>query len=397
MSNDLEEEDLEDLEEKENIDKKLKKKKKQKIHKPNILTSKLDLIVLPKIQELPTLNIVHLIPCYKCIVVSYNIINTENFTYNIYLNDILQKTTAKTTIALYNLEFKLYNLTIIATRNQEAYTIKTSFTTLSKLSKTCKNYGYYHANNLYQDLPCPTEWTTTNQITLMNSICDDVLKTDTNMIVDTRWIFFGGPLGQFDTNWEKNWLQVKSKLIYYIHKITSFYLDEPFWALQLSSETLQKWADIIKQDFPNTPLLIILAYPLIIDGPDKYKDKVVPYGNITIPKNIDYIGYDQYDVTQEQIYNNHTIMQNIAKCSNNQKIFVISQGYQLDKTKSVLQLDSENLMNNANYFNLCNANEEIIGNLVFTYNFIENCLGSKNLEDTYEFQQFVGKLIKNNI
>jgi len=55
------------------------------------------------------------------------------------------------------------------------------------------------------------------------------------------------------------------------------------------------------------------------------------------------------------------------------------------------------IKNSAYCFNLSNEDPDVVGNLVFIHSMTDSRLGSKNLPDTYKFQQFIGKAVKDVI
>jgi hypothetical protein len=358
------------------------------------------------------------IPCHESLIVRFHVVGCSPTEFHVRVDDmstgknVYNIRTNKTTVAIYplcssNSNNNNYCLTITSVEEGESQiTNQRRFRLLDRLPTSLKHIGYYHAatqckdyGNIYKDKVSACDWTTTNQIFIDEEILSLAEKSNTQVMIDTRWMFFEGTPCTFVSNWKIRWEHnYKPLLKQYERTISCFMLDECFWSLGLTDERLQQWITILKNDFPTIPLLLIFAYPLLFDGGvDTFKDKLVPIGHIHIPKQIDWIGYDKYGMDEEEMYKNHEILKKVSMSSNDQKLVVVAQCARIDTNQTLEEADATCLINNAYYWNLCYEDKDIIGCMFFLHSVGENneWLGAKNLPDTYAFQQYMGKKIKN--
>ena len=133
--------------------------------------------------------------------------------------------------------------------------------------------------------------------------------------------------------------------------IGAFYLaDEPYWN-HISFEELNLTATLIKNTFPNVPILLIEAYAVL----DEFK----------VPQAVDWIGFDQYDTIDPTTDQNYQV--NWAKITdlaekNNDSIIVIMDTQWREYYQSDAGIRPEDMSKIAlNYYNLSLSNERVIG------------------------------------
>ncbi len=198
-----------------------------------------------------------------------------------------------------------------------------------------------------------------NRVNLMNSHC--VLP-----IVHIQNIFYEAvdtlaPSGEnFDliSNFTNRWNTFKTTNISILDstKIGAFYIaDEPFWN-GLTFLDLDTVCSIVKADFPNIPIMLIEAYPLL--------------SSLQVPTTVDWLGFDEYGIFNPGT--DPTFLADLAllksKRSNpNQEIFLTiddqwlpfygAAGFTPDTIRFMVQ----------NYYDLAASDPEIIGLLGYLW------------------------------
>jgi len=133
-------------------------------------------------------------------------------------------------------------------------------------------------------------------------------------------------------------------------KIAAFYVaDEPVWN-GISFSELDTVCQMIKNDFPNIPIMFVEGYPVL--------------SSLVIPTSVDWVGFDRYEIfdpTTSSIYLNDLDTLKSKRSTPNQKIFLIIDdqwlpfysvaGFSPDTIRFMVQ----------NYYNLAASDTSVIG------------------------------------
>lgn len=172
------------------------------------------------------------------------------------------------------------------------------------------------------------------------------------------------------------------------NKIAAFYImDEPYWN-GLDFNELNQTCVLVKQDFPEIPLMFIEAWPVV--------DSVV------VPVDIDLLGFDKYGVYDVSTDSDYIARLEIIKNKRNkssQKIMLVMDVQWVDHYATALGWTQDTLKYVVqNYYNLAVADTDIVGIAGFTWpGLAPGWLGARSLPESVKNKNIViGNMIKAN-
>lgn len=233
-------------------------------------------------------------------------------------------------------------------------------------------------------------------------------------VIDLRWQFWSGKSLRSDwkTRWEKVWQLYKP----YANDIAAWYIiDEPDINAnrvdyELAAEEIKK---TLEADGINIPILMVMTYytPRLVVNPGRISEfprvdsSWVSGGKFVIPKNVDWIGFDQYDCWEScgddklKIVDMENVLLSAAKKVNpNMKLVVIPGAYRSDVAhiNDVYQNLAIDLVQK--YYDYCIGKVECVGIINFLYESPNvGIVGANLMPRVLEKQKALGQLALSTI
>ncbi len=152
------------------------------------------------------------------------------------------------------------------------------------------------------------------------------------------------------------WAKLAAAARPYLSGIAAFYvLDEPQWRGATSAEVATS-AQLIKQTFPGTKVMMIEAGP-----------EITP--SLTIPASVDWVGFDWYCQPFTTIEQKLATLQSLLPAGSGQRIFLMPEDAPLSACAGVTghKTDSDIAALQWDYFNLAEQNPRVIGLMNFGF------------------------------
>lgn len=249
--------------------------------------------------------------------------------------------------------------------------------------------GYYGTST--NDWPVLTLTTNTAVLSDITTASMQAARANgTKVFVSTVWIFFetitddSGNITSFTlrSDYQTQWNNIKSVLAPYAGWIAGFYpADEPFWTAQnfnVSQAQVKLWLETvnstIKADFPDLPIVLVEAYPMI-------------NASLQIPSGYDWIGMDCYgsfDYCGDDIYGYRSIPQYYAtlkqKITASQRLVLVGDAYLAMPLAQVTPSDETALAQRATSFvGYVRSDLSFVGLLGFLYDSSAQKTGDRDL------------------
>lgn len=166
----------------------------------------------------------------------------------------------------------------------------------------------------------------------------------------------------WESRWEKYWLGISPHL----SKIGAFYpLDEP--DIHVSPQDYARMVKAIKTSLKATSFKIPLAMVVTSSGVLKIKN-----GNLTVPPEIDWLGFDEYDCWGKECFGGLSIAEKldilIGKIRpRGGKVILVLDGRKRGTQAPTIQEQEIKIQRARNFYNLAKSRPEVVGMFVFLW------------------------------
>lgn len=196
---------------------------------------------------------------------------------------------------------------------------------------------------------CANAETNFNQMDWTQENVDDTeaCSSKMKMVVNLCWQFFDAQ-NKLRSDYITNWNNLAAQIAPHINTVGAFLLEnDPYWN-GISKSDLETVALLVKNTFPNTPTMVVEAYPMITD-------------NLQMPAGIDYYGFDYFGMPNGFTEIPRLLAIIKSKLRPGQQIILVPENILFNST------DAQVASYAYDYYNLALSEESVVGMEVFLW------------------------------